>query len=460
VDITLNSAPVCDLPEDQFIGGCAGQEIALPVGGTDVDNNFVGCEIVSGPGVIENGQWLYSGSASETFDVTIRCLDECGAFCEGTFSVTLEPNLPPVCDFEDQYFSDCDMITAVVPLNVTDPDGNLRRCEKVSGPGAIQGTNWVYTAGISGTFEVVIECSDDCGATCQGSFFITFDMNDPPECNLRDTTIVVCGPGEARILLDVFDPDGNLAGCELLEGPGTIEGNWWVYQLAEDQPVDLTIKCIDSCGMFCISSIRVDFEFADVVTPLCDFPLGDTVFLCGPGEFCFDMPLICNVTFGMGKVDGVDICFEALEEGEYWAAIECEDACGNTCQDTAYFIVVFTDLPDCNEPMPTLSMRKSIGGPTVEPASSQPCDCPKRGDLNGDGELTAQDLSDLSSLFADGNIAVDVAAGCPAVNVGDVNCDGNLDMRDIQYLSSYLFRGGLAPCSRCADSAAPLTDRK
>jgi hypothetical protein len=87
ITIEPNSPPVCNVPGDTAIISCDDMMICLPVSATDPDDNLVGCEITSGPGTLENGEWCYATSGSETINVTITCTDECGEFCETSFQV-------------------------------------------------------------------------------------------------------------------------------------------------------------------------------------------------------------------------------------------------------------------------------------------------------------------------------------------------------------------------------------
>jgi len=61
------------------------------------------------------------------------------------------------------------------------------------------------------------------------------------------------------------------------------------------------------------------------------------------------------------------------------------------------------------------------------------------GDANGDGSVTAEDLSYLATYL--------FAGGPPPVSHLDPNQDGTWNLSDFTYLAQYLFAGGPAPCS-------------
>jgi len=83
--------------------------------------------------------------------------------------------------------------------------------------------------------------------------------------------------------------------------------------------------------------------------------------------------------------------------------------------------------------------------------------CGSHGDLDGDGEFTALDLSILiDALFAGGDQPPQ-DPGCPHVNRGDVDCSGYDDALDLSYYIDLLFAGGSIPCNPCACVLYPDT---
>jgi hypothetical protein len=90
VNVT-NQAPECLIPADTAVLLRLGGQICLPVGCDDPDGNLsAGPVIVSGPGEIVDDQWCYSPAGDEVANVTIRCEDIGGLFCESEFAVTVE----------------------------------------------------------------------------------------------------------------------------------------------------------------------------------------------------------------------------------------------------------------------------------------------------------------------------------------------------------------------------------
>ncbi|MBD3218875.1 MAG: hypothetical protein GF310_11410, partial [candidate division Zixibacteria bacterium] len=94
VTVEMNSPPTCIVPESGVIVQCTPTEVCLPAFAEDVDGNLIGCEIVSGPGQLVDGNWCYTPSGDESVDVTMVCTDECEEFCEVSFSIefVMQPN--------------------------------------------------------------------------------------------------------------------------------------------------------------------------------------------------------------------------------------------------------------------------------------------------------------------------------------------------------------------------------
>ena len=266
IDVTLNSAPVCELPGDTTVFLCESAEVCLPVSASDVDDNLVSCEVVDGKGGIESGEWCYTPTENETIDITVRCTDECGAICEETFTITFDLNESPVCNIpEDAEFFVCDDTTFNFTVSATDGDDNLSECIKLSGPGTFDGSTWTFNAGSSGEYSATFECVDECGASCVGTVNITVEMNEPPVCVVEDYTVIgQCEPTEANVSVYGEDPDNNLASCTLVSGPGTLNGVFWTYTPSGDEVVDLTVVCTDECGATCQKDFSVEFVIDEI----------------------------------------------------------------------------------------------------------------------------------------------------------------------------------------------------
>ncbi|RKX23127.1 MAG: hypothetical protein DRP51_01225, partial [Candidatus Zixiibacteriota bacterium] len=105
-----NNPPVCNVPADQTFNQCTPAQVSLPVSCSDPDGNLASGYpmIVSGPGAIVGGNWVYTPSGDETAVVTIRCQDDMGAYCEATFTIIFDINSAPVITCPADITINCD----------------------------------------------------------------------------------------------------------------------------------------------------------------------------------------------------------------------------------------------------------------------------------------------------------------------------------------------------------------
>lgn len=86
-----NQAPSCQFPADTTLLVRDGALLCLPVACSDPDGNLSGGpELVSGPGEIIDGSWCYAPTGDEICEVTVRCEDGGGLFCESSFTITCD----------------------------------------------------------------------------------------------------------------------------------------------------------------------------------------------------------------------------------------------------------------------------------------------------------------------------------------------------------------------------------
>ena len=143
INVTLNSTPVCQVPNDTTIFVCSSAPVCLPVTGTDVNNNLSNCQIMSGPGTLSGGQWCYTPLTSQIVTVVVRCSDACGAYCESQFTVDFKINQTPAIGFASYNpFNICASQQICLDYAVSDPDDpRPRTVTLVSGSGTLDTLN-------------------------------------------------------------------------------------------------------------------------------------------------------------------------------------------------------------------------------------------------------------------------------------------------------------------------------
>ncbi len=198
--------------------------------------------------------------------VTFTATDQDGAsvLCSYTIRVLPPPSGGPTIDTLL-----CEPDTICFSYHVEDPNGGTLQFGKV-GAGSVPvpsvfDTTVCVAVDTAGTYKVVIEVIDSCGAKDADTVTIRVRLNRPPTVTSNDTTYFQCDPAPFQICRPVFfgDPDGNLDkvlcdGQPLIPvGPG--EGQ---FCFMADTAGIYTFVCIayDLCG-----DSTIDSQFVRVV---------------------------------------------------------------------------------------------------------------------------------------------------------------------------------------------------
>jgi hypothetical protein len=336
VTVTENRPPVASAGADQNLFLCGPSEVCFGVACSDPDNNLTTCELVSGPGVLDNGQVCFTPSAAGVYDFVIRATDECGLTAEDAVQVTVTMNSSPICQaIGDQSYFQCDPTEVSVPITVADPDDNFDHCEIVSGPGSIVNGAWVYTPAASETRTVIIRCLDECGAFCEQQFTAVFVINAAPVADAGpNLTVFKCNPGEQVCWpAGCTDVDDNLESCNL-QGTGTLAGGDICFHPSAEGNYRFILTAVDECGKTDVDSVWITVSFNE--PPVIDIPDHLTIFRDEPGQVCFgiDMydndnhPFYYELTSGDGVIANNQICFEATGSGDYCFEVRAWDECG------------------------------------------------------------------------------------------------------------------------------------
>lgn len=341
INVTINSAPVCVVPDDTTIFKCATGEVCLPAYGTDIDGNLDYCQIISGPGSLVNGQWCYTPAANQTVTVLMKCVDDCGAVCQSQFTVNFEINKPPTIAFgNDTAIFLCELLPVCLPYSVYDPnDPRLRTVSLVSGSGTLDEDNSqvCFTPTGEGLYTFIIKVEDECAATDYDTINVNISVNTPPVAQagenqslfLCDSVSIICWPASCS------DADGNLENC-LFNGPGDFNGSEICFNPVVTGNYLFTLKAIDDCGEERLDTVTV----AAVINSLPQISFGNdtAVFLCGPNEICvgyevYDPDGLAGLKehfiCGYGTIDTVDnrVCFTPTESGVYEIIVGVTDSC-------------------------------------------------------------------------------------------------------------------------------------
>ena len=375
VAVTFNTAPVCIAPDDVSLTLCGPTEVRVPISATDDDGNFDYCEVVSDKGIIVDGEWVYTPRGTEAFEVIFRCFDECGSFCESSFSVNFDVNLPPVasCPGDTTVFV-CELGDEVclTGFGAYDPDGNYDY--SYLSTGYIDGDKICLVPG-AGINEVKYIAVDSCGLEDTCTVVVNVVVNTPPQCDLPgDTTIALCDFEEICLPVNATDVDGNWKECVLVDGPGRLfvydpnvkdyvnpqraagdNCRLWCYTPTKDTSFAVTIRCLDSCGAYCEGTFNVTIQSNHPPEVSCP---GDTsIFICEPAmiglggfsAFDPDANMLDVILTGGTLWDDSLVHIEAVE-GRNTIILTATDKCGVEVACTTHVDVTVNTAPSCDLP--------------------------------------------------------------------------------------------------------------
>ncbi|MBI3872115.1 MAG: T9SS type A sorting domain-containing protein [candidate division Zixibacteria bacterium] len=355
---TLNQPPVCNfLPVAPSI--CANAEFILPFTDVDPEGGATSC-VLYGPGILSGNLYRYTPLGGETIHVIIRCKDACGDSCSIEFTTTFKSKQPPVCILpRDTTIFQCAPSQACLPVTATSLNPPVI-CKVVGGPGAVTNGNWCYTPTGEQSVDVTIRCTDACSTSCEGTFHVAFDMNDPPLIVLgNDTSVTLCNPPvPVCVGYSVSDPNGPRKLTEsLFSGPAgasidtvankicftpTVTGNYTIIA-----------KVTDSCGAFDLDTIVV--TVIPAVPPVCYLPTDQTYNRCAPAQVCLavsatgDHKPTCALISGPGALAQGAWCYTPSGvDTSFTVTIRCTDTCGAFCEGSFHVTYKFNKLAQIN----------------------------------------------------------------------------------------------------------------
>jgi len=363
VRVSLDEAPVCDMPDDTTVYLCQPGQISLPIHSSDDSQLVTNCSVVEGPGQVVNGYWVYQADSGGILIVVVECVDACNNICRDTFTVDIRLNEAPECNLpNDTTISQCQPSEICLPISADDVDGNFKSCTIISGPGAVanpvvkveQGRNalgtaqnlqWCYTPTQDTAFTVVIKCEDSCGAFCIDSFTVSIDLNQAPvvDCRRVDNALSVCDLSPISLNgFFVSDPDGDELNVSI--SGGQLVGNTVTFTPVVGPNV-IILSAYDICENYAACTTIVNVELNEA--PVCLLPNDTTITGCVESEICLPVSYIdpegnrtgCQIISGLGVIENGFWCYTPESNDTFTVTIRCIDDCEATCTDS--FTVIF-----------------------------------------------------------------------------------------------------------------------
>ncbi|MBN4076499.1 T9SS type A sorting domain-containing protein [Gemmatimonas aurantiaca] len=336
VTVTLNSAPVVSCPSDISIFVCDLSEICLDgFTSSDADGNIVSVTVNNGT---LSGETVCFTPVAGANTITLIATDACGAADTCITTVTVTLNTAPTCTAPaDVALFVCDLSDICISgFSCSDVDGNLTS-ETVS-IGTLNAGEVCFTP-VVGANEIILTCTDACGAQSTCTTTVTVTLNSAPTVSCpANTSVTLCEPEEVCVgTFTSSDADGNITSTTYSLGTETAGTVCFTPDTAGVYMIIATAT--DACGdqATCTTTVTVDYisppSIADVV---------ENVGLCGSGVVCVDLP---TVTGGAAPftytVDGVaktdTVCYSLDGDTVIVQQVIVTDSCGRA--DTATITV-------------------------------------------------------------------------------------------------------------------------
>ncbi|MBD3403432.1 DUF4114 domain-containing protein, partial [candidate division GN15 bacterium] len=444
-DISVNTAPTLALGDDLTVFACDGEEICLPYTVSDADNNLTSVVLTAGSGTLDDQARTicFTPGVAGDFEFIATATDACGDETVDTILVTVELNTAPVADAgADQTITQCTLEEICLPASCSDIDGNLASCELEIGPAGAtyDGTNICFTPTETWNYEFVIKATDSCGAVDYDTVAVYYTLNSPPVADAgADQSLFQCAPEEICWPVSCTDPDGDLADCRLVAGPGSYNGSEICFTPTASGSYEFILEAEDSCGEIDTDTVTIDVTINSA--PVCEVPNDTTIFQCAPAQVCLPAGAtdadgnLDNCQVSVGTLNGGNWCYTPTSSQTVVVTMTCVDDCGAQCQSQFTVEFVINDGPsiafgpdtsifqcatdqiclpyvsdDPDDPRPTTITLESGPG-TLDEANSQVCFTPT---ADGAYEFVVR-IEDECGEFATDTIVVTVEMNRPPV---------------------------------------------
>ncbi|MFH2036303.1 MAG: hypothetical protein ABIJ45_07870, partial [Candidatus Zixiibacteriota bacterium] len=342
VSVTMNSAPLVIMPPDSTLDICSPQEVCLPVGISDIDNN-VELITVSSFGYYNEmtGEVCFTPEESGAYMLMVMATDVCGMIDIDSSTIYVYINQPPMVTLgNDTSFIFCEPIDVCLPVGIFDFDNNVANIAVSSGGtyNSEFGTVCVYVE-MAGEYRVIVTATDSCGAVgVDTAMIIVGDNNPPVVVSAPDSTIFMCDLAKICFPVDISDDNGSITGVNVIGG--TYSNGFVCFTPTAEGSYTITTTAFDDCGNSSSDSttITVVTNNAPIVT------MGDdvSIFLCDMEEICVDVNIhdddgnIMSVSSNMGHYDRRlgKICFLPDGPGVYNIIVTASDSCYEVDKDT------------------------------------------------------------------------------------------------------------------------------
>ena len=328
--VTMNSAPLVILAPDTALSVCTIEEIAIPAGLSDVDNNITVINVLpSGSYSDITGRLYFTPPGPGDHWVYLEAVDECDAIDIDSVLISVTLNSAPtveagpdidtlLCAFDEICF----------PVDVADIDKNIESVSVIP-VGVFDSENGIvcFTPTAEGTYRIITTAVDSCGLSDADTVFVTVTLGDVAiiDCPDEPFSNFLCEPETICIDLAVTPLDATVT-----TSFGTYQDGQLCFMADTSGTYLIDVEAEAECGSDrCTVEVVVEIgEAAQIECP----PDPYDIFLCEAIEICRDLvitPVDATVSVSYGSYVNGQICFPADTSGTYVINITAESACGS-----------------------------------------------------------------------------------------------------------------------------------
>ncbi len=341
VTIDCNTGPLVILPHDTTIAQCELEEVCIPVGISDPNDNLANVIVTGGDYNPSTGLICFTPDEPGEYNISVVAFDSCGASDSDYVVITVDDNERPFLNIViyDSTYYQCVPEEICIPIDsLYDPDGNLDTVIFSLGYYNAATNSICFTPDTTGLYCGRVWAIDECGLADSAYICVGVQTGDYVniECNYPDPdTFNICTPQEICVPLNITG-----FSFDVTTSYGTWADNELCFFADTGGYYEITVIGTAECNTdTCIVMVEVLIE--DQVILTC--PDDTSVSLCEPDTICLDFGIVGPYTLltanGAAYINGETVCVPILSAGQVTTTLigtgECNaDTCSFTITST------------------------------------------------------------------------------------------------------------------------------
>ncbi|PWB74943.1 hypothetical protein C3F09_03140 [candidate division GN15 bacterium] len=333
--VTINKLPIVQFEKSADTSLCFSGRLCYGLNITD--DNLLRVITTYGEYIADSGKVCFTPDTSGTYTIIARAYDDCEMTAEDTLSVYVRVNRPPSVTVADTTLYLCQPREVCLPVQLTDPDGNIKSVTVNRGKYANGAVCFIpYSQGI---YPVIVTVTDTCGAVAVDTANVTVQTDQSIVITWpKDTTIFLCQPDTLCFPVIGVPVDAKV---KII---GTAA--WWdpaqqtvcFYSDCCLQNI-ITVEVTTACGTVRRGTFTVNVQTN--TPPIVILPRDTTIAQCEPSTICLPVGIsdrdgnLVTVNAEGATYDsqrGI-VCFNPEQDGEYAITVTATDACGAQTSD-------------------------------------------------------------------------------------------------------------------------------